>query len=46
MQLILGVTDKINSYGHGRTVSSPIHTFSWASLNKQLTSTFCTYFPL
>ena len=28
----------INSYGHGRTVSSPNHTFSWASLNKQLTS--------
>ena len=25
----------INSYGHGGTVSSPNHTFSWASLNKQ-----------
>ena len=24
-----------NSYGHGRTVSSPNHTFSWASLNKR-----------
>ena len=24
---------------HGRTVSSPYHTFSWASLNKRLTST-------
>ena len=35
---------KINSYGHGGTVSSPNHTFSWASLNKQLTSTSCTYF--
>ena len=28
-----------NSYGHCWTVSSPNHTFSWASLNKQLTST-------
>ena len=28
------------------TVSSPNHTFSWASLNKQLTSTSCTYFRL
>ena len=37
-------TSKVNSYGHGRTVSSPNHTFSWASLNKQLTSTSCTYF--
>ena len=27
-------------------VSSPNHTFSWASLNKQLTSTSCTYFRL
>ena len=35
-----------NSYGHGGTVSSPNHTFSWASLNKQLTSTSCTYFRL
>ena len=26
-------------YGHCGTVSSPNHTFSWASLNKQLTST-------
>ena len=26
---------KVNSYGHGGTVSSPKHTFSWASLNKQ-----------
>ena len=39
-------TSQVNSYGHGRTVSSPNHTFSWASLNKQLTSTSCTYFPL
>ena len=27
-----------NSYGHDGTVSSPCHTFSSASLNKQLTS--------
>ena len=39
-------TSQINSYGHGGTVSSPNHTFSWASLNKQLTSTLCTYFRL
>ena len=37
---------QVNSYGHGGTVSSPNHTFSWASLNKQLTSTSCTYFRL
>ena len=37
-------TSQVNSYGHGGTVSSPNHTFSWASLNKQLTSTSCTYF--
>ena len=37
---------QVNSYGHGGTVSSPYHTFSWASLNKQLTSTLCTYFRL
>ena len=29
-----------------KTVSSPNHTFSWASLNKQLTSTSCTYIRL
>ena len=39
-------TSQVNSYGHGGTVSSPSYTFSWASLNKQLTSTSCTYFPL
>ena len=33
----------VNSYGHYRTVSSPNHTFTWASLNKRLTSTSCTY---
>ena len=27
-------------------VSSPNHTFSWASLNKRLNSTLCTYFHL
>ena len=37
---------KFNSYGNGGTVSSPNHTFPWASLNKQLTSTSSTYFPL
>ena len=31
-------TSQVNSYGHGGTVSSPNHTFSWASLNTQLTS--------
>ena len=30
----------VNSYGHGGTVSSPNHTFSWASLNKWLTIKF------
>ena len=30
---------QVNSYGHGWAVSSPNNTFSWASLNKQLTST-------
>ena len=39
-------TSQVNSYGHGGTVSSPNHTFSWANLNKQLTSTSCTYFRL
>ena len=39
-------TSQVNSYGHCGTVSSPSHTFSWASLNKQLTSTSCTYFRL
>ena len=27
-------------------LSVPNHTFSWASLNKQLSSTSCTYFRL
>ena len=31
-------TSQVNSYGHCGTVSSPNHTFFWASLNKQLTS--------
>ena len=30
----------VNIYGHYGTVSSPNPTFSWASLNKRLTSTF------
>ena len=29
----------VNSYGHVGVVSSPNHTFSWASLTKRLTST-------
>ena len=33
----------VNSYGHVRTVSSPNHTFTWASLTKWLTGTLCTY---
>ena len=37
---------QVSSYGHWGRVSSPNHTFSWASLNKQLTSTSCTYFRL
>ena len=37
---------QVNSLGHGGTVRSPNHTFSWASLNKRLTSTSCTYFRL
>ena len=36
----------VNSYGHDGTVSSSNHTFSWASLNKWLTSNPCTYFCL
>ena len=34
---------QVNSYGHGGTVSSPNHTFSWAGLNKRLTSNSCIY---
>ena len=39
-------TSHVNSYGHCGMVSSPNHTFSWAGLNKQLTSNLCTYFCL
>ena len=39
-------TSQVNSYGHCGTVSSPNHTFSWAGLNKRLTSNSCTYFRL
>ena len=39
-------TSQVNSYAHGGLVSSPNHTFSWASLNKRLTSTSCIYFRL
>ena len=31
-------TSQVNSYGHCGTVSSLNHTFSWAGLNKRLTS--------
>ena len=36
----------VNSYGHVETVSSPNHTFSWASLTKLSTSTSCTHLRL
>ena len=39
-------TTQVNNYGHGGTVSSPNHTFSWAGLKKGLTSNSCTYFRL
>ena len=39
-------TSQVNIYGHCGTVSSPNHTFSWADLNKPLTSNLCTYFRL
>ena len=39
-------TSQVNSYGHCGSVSSPNHTFSWAGLNKRLTSNSCTYFNL
>ena len=35
MVSFLCFTSQVNSYGHGGTVSSPNHTFSWASLNKR-----------
>ena len=37
---------QVNSYGHGGTLSLHNHSFSWASLNKRLTYTSCTYFRL
>ena len=39
-------TSQVHSYGHWGTVSSLNHTFSWAGLNKRLTSNLCTYFRL
>ena len=39
-------TSRVNSYGHGGSVSSANHTFSWASLNKWLTNTSCIYIRL
>ena len=43
---VASFTSQVNSYGHGGMVSSPNHTFSWASLSKGLTRTSCTYFRL
>ena len=40
------LTSQVNSYCQGGAVSSPNHNFFMASLNKQLTSTSCTYFRL
>ena len=37
---------KSTAMGHCGTVSSPNHTFSWAGLNKRITSNSCTYFRL
>ena len=39
-------TSQVNSYGHCGMVSSHNQTFSWAGLNKRLTSNSCTYFRL
>ena len=39
-------TSQVNSSGHGRMVYTPNNTFSWAGLNKRLTSNLCTYFSL
>ena len=36
----------VNIYGHVGIVSSPNHTFSWAGLTQQLTSTLCAYVRL
>ena len=36
--LLCCFTSQVNSSGHGGTVSSPNHTFSWAGLKKRLTS--------
>ena len=44
--LILFFYVPVNSYGHVWMVSSPYHTSSWASLTKQLTCAWCTYFSL
>ena len=46
MVFSLALYISVNSYGHVETVSSPNHTFSWASVTKQLTSTLYTYFRL
>ena len=44
LKFVCCFTSQVNSYGQGETASSPNHIFSWASLNKWLTSTSCTYF--
>ena len=44
--LLCCFTPQVNSYGCGGTGSSSNHTLSKVSLNKQLTSTLCTYFGL
>ena len=44
--LLCCFTSQVNSYGHCGTVNSPNHTFSWADLNKRLTSNSCKYFHL
>ena len=43
---VLMLNVPVNSYDHVETVSSPNHTFSWASLTKRLTSTLCIYFRM
>ena len=39
-------TSQVNSYGHGRAVNSPSHTYSLPGLNKWFTSNSCKNFCL
>ena len=39
-------TSQVNSYGHGGTVSLPIHTFFLGNIEQAVNSTVCTYFRL